>query len=119
MDNKELQHHGVKGMRWGFRKKSSEGGSSSKSKRTKTHEDYTNAHSKTKVKSMSNAELKARINRLQMEKQYSQLTAKEKSAGRKFVGNVLAASATAVATGYATKYMKQGVEAVGAMLKHA
>ena len=49
----ELEHVGVKGMRWGVRKKRG----SSKS-----------------VKTLSDAELKTRINRLNLEAQYNKLT---------------------------------------------
>lgn len=41
------------------------------------------------TKGMSDKELRRRINRLQMEKQYKQLTAKEKSKGVKIAGSVL------------------------------
>ena len=95
-----LAHHGVKGMRWGIRKK----------QEAPSHEDYTKAHSKKSVQSMSDAELRARNNRLQMEQQYANLTAKKSSAGKKFVTGVLVAAATSVATAYATKYMKKGAE---------
>ena len=116
MVNNELYHYGVLGMKWGVRRNRKSSSSGTKRNRG-PHEDYVKAHSKKSVKKMSNSELKEANNRLQMEKQYSQLTKKEVSAGRKFVTNVLLTSATAVATGYATKYMKTGVQAVGKILK--
>lgn len=75
----ELYHHGILGMKWGVhRSRSSTGESSSGSRRYKKapveiNEDYARAHSKKSVKSMSNAELKQRIQRLNDEKQYAQL----------------------------------------------
>ena len=75
----ELYHHGILGMKWGVhRSRSSTGESSSGSRRNKKapveiNEDYARAHSKKSVKSMSNAELKQRIQRLNDEKQYAQL----------------------------------------------
>ena len=75
----ELYHHGILGMKWGVhRSRSSTGESSSGSRRHKKapgeiNEDYARAHSKKSVKSMSNAELKQRIQRLNDEKQYAQL----------------------------------------------
>lgn len=112
-----LCHSGVKGMKWGVRRYQRKDGSLTpagiKRYRNSTHEDYTNAHSKKSVKSMSNKELKDRNNRLQMEQQYEQLTKRKKSAGEKFVTGVLVASGTAVATKYATKYMTKGVELAG------
>ena len=41
------------------------------------------------TKGMSDVELRNRINRLQMEKQYKQLTAREKTYGRKIAGSVI------------------------------
>lgn len=109
-----LQHHGILGQRWGVRRtetqlaRGSKGSSSSKRVSAKEVE-------KNKVKSMSDAELRQRINRIQMEKQYEDLTSNEISAGRKFVNEVLGQSgkkvATAVITGatlYAIKSATSG-----------
>lgn len=77
----ELYHHGILGMKWGVhRSRSSTGESSSGSRQHKKapveiNEDYARAHSKKSVKSMSNAELKQRIQRFNDEKQYAQLNA--------------------------------------------
>ena len=52
---------------------------------------------KKSVKDMSDAELRNRLNRLQMEKQYSQLTSADTNKGKEFVSKTLK-----VATGVAT-----------------
>lgn len=104
MDSIYLQHHGVKGMKWGVRKDKRGSGRTATRKRKESPED--------KVKKMSDAELRQRLNRIQMERQYKQLTAKETSAGRKFVTSILVTAATAVATSYVQKYMKLGIDSV-------
>ena len=72
-----LEHFGVKGMKWGIRK-------DRKSGRGKGGE-------KT-GKSLTNTELKKRINRLNMEKQYSDLSKKEPGSlekGGKIVAGII------------------------------
>jgi hypothetical protein len=74
------------------------------------HDDHQKAMPK-KARDMSDKELRESINRLQMEKQYAQLTAKEKSYGRKLVENLLTESGKEIAKSYITKYGKMGIEA--------
>lgn len=62
------------------------------------------------ISQLSDAELRQRINRLQMEKQYAQLTARETSSGKKFVKDVLTNAAKQTATQYAARYMAKGVD---------
>ena len=114
MDN-ALYHHGTLGMKWGVRraqvKLSKTNGSSKKSPSSEeVHEDYTKSHATNSVESMSDNELRNRLNRLQMEKQYTQLTQKEKSAGVKFVTNVLVGAAQQTASKYVSQYMTKGVD---------
>lgn len=89
MENNYLMHHGVKGMRWGVRKKR-------KQVEEPAHEDYTRAHSKTSVRTMSDRELRETNNRLQAEKQYRELT-KTVSKGRKAVNTFIAIAGTTAA----------------------
>lgn len=76
-----------------------------KSKSRGTHdtsaEDYQKAHSSKSVKQMSDAELRSRLNRLQMEQQYSKLSPSAVGKGKKYAKSALAA-ATTIATATTT-----------------
>lgn len=113
MDNNTLNHWGVKGMRWGVRRYQNKDGSLTPAGKKRYDSDVHEDHQKTypkSVKSMSDAELRSTINRMQMEKQYSQLNQKEKSAGRKWIENLFTESAKEVAKSYVTKYAKAGID---------
>lgn len=88
MNNNEIYHWGIKGMKWGRRK--------NEGKTVETHDDYAKAHSKKSVQSMSDAELRSRNNRLQMERQYSDLT-KKTNIGKKIVTGLIATAGTLAA----------------------
>lgn len=100
-----LEHHGIKGQKWGVRRFQNKDGSRTAAGKKReqsrsedpAHEDYTEAHTGKSVKNMSDAELRNRLNRLQMEKQYSQLTSTDTNKGKEFVSKSLK-----VATGVAT-----------------
>lgn len=109
--NDELYHFGVKGMKWGVRRKRP---------KTTHHEDYTNAHSRKSVKSMSDKELRSRINRLNMEREYSEAKRKANKGQRavqsyiKTAGTIAAfAGATATYKKYGKKYGDKIVDAIG------
>lgn len=85
----DLYHSGVLGMRWGHRKDSSSSGGQPKQSRDKTP--------KPNAKTMSDEELKRRVNRLQMERQYSQLTSTEISKGQAAAKNVMKVATTVAA----------------------
>lgn len=116
MDQK-LMHYGVLGMKWGVRRNRSVLRKKSNNK-TKNHMDNQKEErssrktKKKKVSDLTDAELRQAINRLQMEKQLAQLTAKEKSAGSKFVSDVLSGAAKKTATDYTAKYMAKGMDAL-------
>jgi hypothetical protein len=73
-----LEHHGVKGMRWGVRKDKK--GRSSSTQMTK----YKKPPSK-----LSDAELARRIKRLETEKRYNDLNSEKKNKGKKFASDIL------------------------------
>lgn len=77
-----LQHYGVLGMKWGKRKARSNVSSNKKPKNTK---NTTTSKLKPKPKPeppqrrLSDAELRAAVNRLRLEREYSELTYKASS----------------------------------------
>lgn len=110
MNKGELMHYGVLGMKWGVRRRRS----TIKKSSNKTDSDPKESKVKKKksVSELSDTELRQAINRIQMEKQLAQLTAKEKSAGAKFVTDVLTNAAKQTATSYTAKYMAKGMDAL-------
>lgn len=71
LDENALEHHGVKGQKWGLRNK----------RTTKAGASADKPH----AKSLSDEELKKAVSRMQMEKQYNQLIGTQGSRGRKAV----------------------------------
>lgn len=109
--NNDIYHHGVKGQKWGVRRKAKKQAAFENS-----HEDYKRAHSKKSVSQMSDKELRERNNRLQMEKQYGDLTRKT-SKGKKVVSAYIATAGTiagvAGATATYSKIAKSTLKKVG------
>lgn len=96
----DILHYGVKGMKWGKRRKSS----------TKERTTYKKA-----PRTLSDADLKKRIARLENEKRYNELNKRHISAGRAATTEILASSgksiAKSVAVGVGTVLVKSAVEA--------
>ena len=94
IDEDFIEHYGTRGMKWGIRKKSSPG----KGKKGK------------KVSDMSDEELKKKVGRLSMEKQYKTLTKNKRDQsivrkGAKVTGEILGKSAKKSLTSFSTSQM--------------
>ena len=63
------------------------------------------------AKSMTDAELRKKINRLQMEKQYDKLTKQEKNKGKQIATKILGTAATTVLINRAMKGFDTGIDA--------
>ena len=87
-----LAHYGVKGMKWGVRKDRSRSSSSSRRERSEDSARASAAATKAKSKgydSLSNAEMRQLLERLNLERQMTQLQPAQVSNGRKFANGAL------------------------------
>lgn len=96
-----IEHYGTKGMKWGIRNKP---GSGRKGK-----------GKAKKASDMSDEELKKKVGRLNMEKQYSSLTKNKRDQaivrkGAKVAGEILGKSAKKSLTAFSTKQMTKALE---------
>lgn len=102
----ELTHYGVKGMKWGIRKRQYSSGNSSKRKKSskrsllnifKRNKKTSNTQSKSRntqqeqtkkkvnISELSDDELKKMVTRMQLEKTYSQLNPKQVTVGERII----------------------------------
>lgn len=104
---KTLSHHGVKGMKWGVRRKRGKGGKV----------ESAPAHSgppKKSAKDLTDDELKTAISRMQMEKQFHELST---PAGKKATGEGAAFAKDIGKTLVKNAVLAVGTHAVGKALK--
>lgn len=137
MENNYLEHSGVKGQRWHIRRYQYKDGTltplgrarlrkldreraklMSKSEQSEENAPAKKAPAKKSVKDLSDEELRSRINRLQMEKQLSELTKKpetpETKKGKSVVLEILSKSgqtaASTISTAALTYLGKQAIK---------
>ena len=97
--NNELYHWGIKGQKWGVRRYQNKDGSLTPAGRKKYGSDDNRKVAeirKKRISEMTNSELKDTNYRLNLEKQYKDLTRK-KSVGKKVVSAFIATAGTIVA----------------------
>lgn len=95
-----LQHYGVLGMKWGRRKARSNVSSNKKPKSTK-NTTTSKPKPKPSQRQLSDAELRAAVNRLRLEREYAELTYRASSRAKvesvvKTIGTVAALTTSAM-----------------------
>ena len=83
-----LEHYGVKGMKWGVRRK----GKVSKSRKSGSQTIYDKPGSK-----LSSAEMKRRIARMEIEQRYNSLNKQKSSEGKEFAKEIAKGTGRTVA----------------------
>lgn len=101
----ELIHYGIKGMKWGKRRTQS----------ATSSDDHKKARTiaKKKLHEMSNEELKTLTTRLQLERQYKDLSKKQVSMGKRFASDLL----KDVGKSYAKTAVTSGAKKLAELLK--
>lgn len=88
-----LEHHGILGMKWGVRRYQNKDGSLTAAGRQRYLNDDGSYNDTAKKEipqtALSDDELRRTINRIQMEKQYKELTSKEKGRISKMISKAL------------------------------
>lgn len=117
-----LYHFGVLGMRWGRRRGKTGSLKKSVSDRITKYNDHRNNSSddykknvdlkKKRINELSNAELKSLNERLQLERNYKDLSAKDVSKGRKFAQEILREVTKEIIKENVKDTMKTGIKRV-------
>lgn len=108
----EAKQYGVRGQRWGFRKATTRGSTPASKRKAKVDNGDKKEEAKKKsAKDLTDSELRDAINRVQLEKQYNQLTTPQKA--ESVVASVLKTAgkqvATQVITQVGTAYLSKAV----------
>lgn len=102
-----LAHYGVLGMKWGKRKnRAPESDDSAKARASKKTAKTSG------IRALSNSELKALTTRMQLEKSFKDLSKTEKSAGAKYVEQLLMNTGKQVASQVISNYASSAIKGV-------
>ena len=114
----ELYHWGVKGMKWGVRRYQNKDGSLTHRGRKRQKElsadEKERASRKNDLKNrrtMSDADLRKKIERIKMEKEFKNLTNEDINSGKTFVNEIMSSAGKKVLTIAAAGAMAYGVKA--------
>lgn len=116
MDQNELMHYGVLGMRWGVRRYKNKDGTLTTAGKKRLSKDKDKAEKKERKvalknrRSLSDVDLKKKIERLKMEKEFKNLTEEDISPGRKYVGEIMSSAGKKALTVVAAGTMAYGVK---------
>ena len=125
MENNKLQHWGIKGMKWGHRRYQNRDGSltpegrarydddgdgSARANTPKAHDDYTKAHTRRDVSTMSTKELNDTLNRMDAERRYKEATMTKGEKFKRWAAKTATDVGAEVAKDYTKKALKTGVE---------
>jgi hypothetical protein len=107
MTSGSLLHWGIPGMKWGIRRRQSNTTITGKPHSS----DHTTAVSlkKKHVSEMSNDELKKLTTRMQLEKQFKDLSKADVSAGQKIVGEIVGNAGKQLAAKYVASSIEKGL----------
>lgn len=114
MSGSNLSHAGILGMKWGVRKRPI----SDPKKLSQDHKAKLSLKKK-KLSEMSNDDLKKLTQRMQLEKQYKDLSSADISKGKKIVSDILISSGKQLASTYVTKYASKGLDSALELISKA